>query len=383
MLFISFISQKFLCCQVYVKQENLGERGMTKSEEEIYRDLQKYLDSLPIDYPETASGVEIKILKHLFTPEEAEIALKLKMVPEEVKALFRPFKKKGWTLEQFSETLSKMAKKGAINWIQGRDGKDYYGIAYLLAGMWDYQIDMLTKEFAEDFDQYCDEGFISAMLENGVLQIRTIPIEKSVTPEYHISNFDEIKTIIENVKTTIYLCPCICRQSTEIQGKGCDHPIETCINIGRGNPRIYLKQGREITKEEAIQVLRMAQEKGMMICPANAQKPFMICCCCGCSCMFLQNLKKFDNPAQYVNFNYYIEIDEIACSGCGDCIARCHMDANKINENGVAEVDLGYCLGCGVCIPTCPNEARHLVKKPEESIPPERYRRYVPEYISE
>ena len=44
-----------------------------------------------------------------------------------------------------------------------------------------------------------------------------------------------------------------------------------------------------------------------------------------------------------------------------------------INENGVAEVDLGYCFGCGVCIPFCPNDARHLVKKKDESIPPEKF----------
>lgn len=49
------------------------------------------------------------------------------------------------------------------------------------------------------------------------------------------------------------------------------------------------------------------------------------------------------------------------------------MDDNKINENGVAEVNLGYCLGCGVCIPNCPNDARHLVKKTDESIPPENF----------
>jgi electron transport complex protein RnfB len=65
-----------------------------KSDEIVYRKLQMYLDSLPIDYPETESGVEIRILKSLFTPQEAEIALKLKFIPQEAKALYRPFKKK-------------------------------------------------------------------------------------------------------------------------------------------------------------------------------------------------------------------------------------------------------------------------------------------------
>jgi len=342
----------------------------SKNEDEIYRKLQIYLDSLPIDYPETKSGVEIRILKRLFTPQEAEIALNLKIIPQEPKAMFRPFKKKGWTLEQFSEALLTMAKKGSINWIRRRDGTNYYSITFLLAGFYDYQIDRLTKEFAEDFDQYMDEGFVSAMLENGILQMRTIPIEKSINLECHVSNFDEIKNIIENVDKTLYLSPCICRQSKEVQGKGCNHPIDTCISIGV-NPRIFLEQGREITKEEALEVLRMTQDKGMVICPSNAQNPFMICSCCGCACVFLGNLKNYANPAQYVNSNYFIEIDKNLCSGCAECITSCHMDANKINNESISEVDLGYCIGCGVCIPSCPNKARQLIKKLDESIPPE------------
>jgi NAD-dependent dihydropyrimidine dehydrogenase PreA subunit len=343
-----------------------------KNEEEIYRNLQKYLDSLPVDYPETDSGVEIKILKHLFTPQEAEIALRLKPIPQDAKALFRPFKKKGWTLEQFSERLLAMGQKGAILWIQGKDGINYYGIAPLIAGMYDFQIDKLTKEFAEDFDRYCDEAFVPAMLENGVLQLRTIPIEKSIPMEYYISNFDEIKSIIDNINRTIFLSPCICRQSKEVQGKGCDHPKETCIGIGP-SPRIPLGQGREITKKEALDVLRMAQDIGLVICPTNAQKPFMICCCCGCSCVFLENLKKYENPAQYVNSNFFVKINEEICSGCEICVSSCHMEAIKINEIGVAETNLGYCIGCGICIPVCPENARELIKKENESIPPNKF----------
>ena len=343
-----------------------------KNDDIVYRKLQKYLDSLPIDYPETESGVEIRILKSFFTPQEAEIALKLKLIPQEAKALFRPFKKKGWTLEQFSNQLLNLAKKGSINWIQSKEGINYYGIVYLAAGFYDFQIGKLTKELAKDFDQYCDEGFISEMLENGILQMRTVPIEKSIPMEYNISNFDEIKSIVENINRTIYLSPCICRQSKDVQGKGCEHPQETCITIGR-NPRILLEQGRIISKEEALDVLRMSQENGLVICPTNTQKPFMICSCCGCSCLFLENLKKYENPARFVNSNYFISINEDKCTGCGDCISVCPMNANKVNENVISEVDLGYCIGCGVCIPKCPENARTLVKKEKEVIPPKNF----------
>ena len=342
------------------------------SEDKVYRKLQVYLDTLPIDYPETKSGVELKILKHLFTPQEAEIALKLKLIPQEPKAMFRHFKKQGWTLEEFSKALLTLAKKGAINWLKKRDGTNLYSIAFLAVGFFDYQIDRVTKELGQDFDQYLEEGYISAMLENGILQMRTVPIEKSIDIGYNVSNFDEIKSIIEKIDKTLFLSPCICRQSKEAQEKGCNHPKETCITIGV-TPRIFLEQGREITKDEALEVLRMTQDKGMVICPSNAQKPFMICSCCGCSCLVLSNLKKYANPVQYINSNYFVRIDENLCSGCAECVTRCHMDANKINVRGVSETDLGFCIGCGVCVPTCPENARSLIKKEKELIPPENF----------
>ncbi|MHA2006845.1 MAG: ATP-binding protein [Promethearchaeota archaeon] len=344
----------------------------TESEDDVYRKLQIYLDSLPVDYPKTESGVELRILKHLFTPQEAEIALNLKIIPQEPKTMFRPFKRKGWTLEQFSESLLTMAKKGSINWIQRRDGTNNYGITPFAVGFFDFQIDMLTEDFAKDFEHFMDEGFISAMLENGILQMRTIPVEKSVSIEHNVSNFDEIKTIIEDIDKTLYLTECICRQEKDVLGQGCHHPKETCIAIGV-NPKIFLEQGREISKEEALEVLKMAQDKGMVISPSNTQSPFVICCCCGCSCIFLSNIKKFANPAQYVNSNYCIKVEEEMCSGCAECVTSCHMEANIINNKGISETNLGYCIGCGVCVPTCPTKARYLIKRQSEMIPPKNF----------
>ena len=73
-----------------------------EQEAKVYRKLQKYLDRMPISYPATESGVEIRILKHLFTPEEAEIALQLSMIPETVERIYKRIKKSGVSVDLVS-----------------------------------------------------------------------------------------------------------------------------------------------------------------------------------------------------------------------------------------------------------------------------------------
>ncbi|MFX0057135.1 MAG: hypothetical protein ACFE8J_02425, partial [Candidatus Heimdallarchaeota archaeon] len=79
----------------------------------IYRELQIHLDKLPIGYPATESGVEIRILKHLFTHDQAEIALSLGFYPDKLKKLHRKLKK--YSLEELEQRLDEMYFKGLIN----------------------------------------------------------------------------------------------------------------------------------------------------------------------------------------------------------------------------------------------------------------------------
>lgn len=88
---------------------------MNDIDKDIFRRLQEHLDTMPVGFPATQSGVEIKILKHLFTPEYAEIALKLKFQPEPLKRLYKRFKKSGMQLEELEQKLDDMYFKGLIN----------------------------------------------------------------------------------------------------------------------------------------------------------------------------------------------------------------------------------------------------------------------------
>lgn len=60
---------------------------MTIENSAIYRELQEHLDKMPIGFPPTESGVELRILRYLFSPEEAEIATMLNFMPESLKVI--------------------------------------------------------------------------------------------------------------------------------------------------------------------------------------------------------------------------------------------------------------------------------------------------------
>ena len=86
-----------------------------EAERDVYRELQKHLDNMPVGFPATESGVEIRLLKHLFTPEEAEIALNLSVVPESLERIYGRVKKsKDISKEELEAILDSLVEKGAI-----------------------------------------------------------------------------------------------------------------------------------------------------------------------------------------------------------------------------------------------------------------------------
>ncbi len=114
------------------------------TESQIYRDLQIHLDKLPIGFPPTESGVEIRILKHLFTPEEAKLAMQLSMIPETLESIYQRVKDSGISITELEQTLGRMMRKGAIS-ASIKNGKGLYRIIPFVVGMYERQLKHLTK----------------------------------------------------------------------------------------------------------------------------------------------------------------------------------------------------------------------------------------------
>lgn len=331
---------------------------------DVYRELQQHLDKFVVGFPATESGSEIRVLKHLFTPEEAKIASKLSDKAESVEAIYA---RAGDLVESSSELrdmLDNLVSKGSIHY-RIRDGEKQYSLAYLAVGMYEYQVNRLTKEFLEDMMTYNEEAFGLEMFGYGVPQFRTVPIEASVTPEHHLPTYDELTKIVENISSPLVLVNCICRQAHEMTEGPCEVTSrqETCMGFG-DFAQMYINEGwgRGISKAEALEVLRENEKEGLVLQGMNAKRPGFICSCCGDCCGVLSNLKEFPNIAQFLSPNYQAQIDPELCVGCGTCIERCQVDAIKSRKE-ISKVNIKRCVGCGNCVAVCPEEAITLIKR--------------------
>ena len=339
---------------------------------QVYRDLQKHLDSLPIGYPATESGVEIRILKRLFTPEEARMATKLSIIAEPLSEIYQRVKNTRVSIEKLEQVLDRMVHKGTIM-VNTRDGEKYYRNAMLAVGMFELQVNRLTKGFVEDLLQYLDEAFAEELYRTKIPQLRTIPVEKSIPYERHVSTYDDVRQIVESLDGPIVVANCVCRQAKDVIGESCTctNLRETCL-VFRGAAKHHLDLGlaRPITKKEAFDILDKAEEAGLVLQPENTQRPSFICCCCGDCCAVLTTVKKFPRPADLYATNYYAQVDPESCMRCGTCVDRCQLEA-VAQVNGVSIVTRDRCIGCGICVANCPPNAIQLKKKGEESLPPE------------
>jgi electron transport complex protein RnfB len=350
------------------------------NEDEVYRNLQKHLNRAAVGFPETKSGVEISLLKHLFTPEEAKIAMYLStMKLEPAKCIYQRAKKRGTSLslDEFQKKLDRMVYKGTLlTYKEGFKERHYKNAGATAGGMMDFQVDRQTPELIEDFRKYHAERFGEVETTGSVRipQLRTVPVATSIpTPDKStVAVYDDVRKLVENAPGPFAVANCMCRQGKDLEGKKCKHSDirETCLQIGPDHATQYVEMGigRFVTREEAFAILDRAEKAGFILQPENSKNPEAICCCCGDCCGLLANVIKSPRPVDFYASNYYVEVDPKLCKGCGTCIKRCQLEA-RILVNGIATVNLDRCIGCGNCVVTCETRASQLRKKDKEMIP--------------
>ena len=153
----------------------------------VYIELQKHLDKQAVGFPATKSGVEIRILKELFNPEQANLALHLNYEPQSARDIFNRVKGVGISLKQVKLLLEEMVSNGAIM-VTEKSGTGYYFTMPLLVGIVEMHGARATPQFWMDFNEYSRGEFGRAYANTKVSQMRTIPVEKSIQVEHQVAS---------------------------------------------------------------------------------------------------------------------------------------------------------------------------------------------------
>jgi len=334
---------------------------------DVYKKLALVLDRIPEGYPETESGVELKILGKLFTPEEAELACHLSLDPQTAKTVGQSV---GWDERKTFILLKGMTKKGLIEAGRGEGGLAFKLIPFIV-GFYENQNARIDEEFARLFESYYKEAFQKMMTFKPSVH-RVIPVEATIPLNVEVMPYERASTYIEGAQSWGVL-PCICRVQKRLVGQGCEHTEENCL-VFSSKPSAFNSTDaiRAITKEESLEILRSAAEEGLVHSTNNVQKGVTyICNCCSCSCGILRGLTEYGHLNAVGRSDFYIEVDHGLCTGCGACIDRCQFKALAIDDgDGLCHVDLVRCYGCGICISACPVEALSLKQKPASEIEP-------------
>ena len=178
-------------------------------------------------------------------------------------------------------------------------------------------------------------GMLAPVLGNGVNFMRVMPVMSAIENDTHKASYDELSTLIEKA-WAISVGPCSCRRSRRLMGEGCGHLEEDMCLYLNDNAVSFSKSGehRLISKEEAYEILRRAEDNGL-VHEVNQAPGFddvtAICNCCGCSCYALRIAEMFRSP-NGVSSNFLARVDKDKCVACGQCVENCQTNAVRLGQ---------------------------------------------------
>lgn len=310
------------------------------------------------------------IMEILFTEEEARLAA---VLPESFTTADMLVSKIGHSRAELADLLEGMARKGLLFAVN----KQYYQLLPLVPGIMENQIatgivNDRTKKLARLFQQYFINVLKAAKATKQVFSkvpfARIIAVDQNISAENTVMPYDRLLPYIDKAEH-LAVVVCHCRQTGELLDNPCSKSKDVCLTLGDAARFIAeYGLGRAITREEARRILERAEEEGLVHSVSNTEQIDFICNCCICHCELLRSMKKSVEHGGAAVSSFISAVSTGECIGCGDCIARCPMEAITLKDE-VAEVNGKRCIGCGLCVSSCTTGAIAMHNR-EQAVPP-------------
>ena len=292
-------------------------------------------------------GPEYYALAPILDSYQTKIAMHLKF--REKVCTEDVVKSSGEPYDKVKEALDHIAWTG-VAFVNTVEGKDLYWQDIFVPGhleMINNNKEIVAKhpEVAEAFYYFGSKKGPAAagIMPIGGGPMRVMPIERSIDGNSRKASFEELSKYL-NEATVFTVSDCSCRTSREAMGEGCGHLKEDmCIQLDHA-AEYYIKtgRGREITREEAFEIIRKAEDNGLMHSVPNLDGPghtHAICNCCGCGCYAMRLANEFVNN-DIVRSNYKSEVDESQCVACGECVDVCPTNALRLGQKLCSKVEI-------------------------------------------
>lgn len=345
-----------------------------------YEALAANLKTLPLGFPSSPSGVEMRILRKLYSPKEARVAAAMRLGHESPAQIAE---KLGEQSEDMTGFLEMMLSKGLIDGRGSREHREYRIVPYLnIHG--DLPVSQLDSEYVEFFEQYLAEVFAQEMGKASPPNIRVFPAEQTLPEGQSVLSFEQVSEMVSRAKYHV-TSDCPCCKKMKLLGRDCGRRAHRCISLfyaDESGPdiRVEYRDGRRSSKQEVLSLLKILEDEGFIHTGSNIQDGHShICNCCPDCCPFLRMVRLKKAPYIVAPSNYVAAIDDEKCIACGLCAEeRCPVNAIELTGDHY-QVNSADCIGCGACAITCPSGAMALQKKEADQlyIPPGNFTEWV------